>query len=223
VYARTVRDRELNFAVSGKLWQRSLVMIDEETESLWSHIMGEAMKGPLVGEKLAVVPSLMADWKSWKQTYPDTTVMILPRTTETYRNDLHRDPHGLLIGLVDGTSAKGWDLEGVQHHRFINDVFGTTLVLLLHDPDSGTPIIYERTVDEQPLEFHLDDGHLVDRETKTKWELLSGLAISGPLKGHRLRRLPGIVSDHNPWFAFHPESELVLLEGSARSTEPRGP
>ena len=44
MYARTVQGRTLNFAVSGLLWENSLVMVDDATESLWSHLLGEAMQ-----------------------------------------------------------------------------------------------------------------------------------------------------------------------------------
>ena len=52
MYARTVDDQTLTFAVSGLLWNRSLVMIDKETRSLWSHLLGESMQGPLQGKPL---------------------------------------------------------------------------------------------------------------------------------------------------------------------------
>ena len=38
---------ELTLVVSGMLWNRNLVMLDLETESLWSHILGEAKAGVL--------------------------------------------------------------------------------------------------------------------------------------------------------------------------------
>ena len=56
------------------LWNRSLVMIDEETGSLWSHLLGEAMQGPLQGTQLEAVPSEMVTWESWRREHPQTTV-----------------------------------------------------------------------------------------------------------------------------------------------------
>ena len=52
MYATKVEDKRLTFFVSGMLWQRSLVMQDKETGSLWSHILGEAMRGSLKGTSL---------------------------------------------------------------------------------------------------------------------------------------------------------------------------
>ena len=56
VYARRVGDRTLTFIVSGKLWRDSLIMIDRETETLWSHVTGEAIHGELKGKRLESMP-----------------------------------------------------------------------------------------------------------------------------------------------------------------------
>ena len=61
MYASQVESRKLTFSVSGMLWNRSLVMLDQETKSLWSHILGQAMRGPLKGTRLEVIPSTMTD------------------------------------------------------------------------------------------------------------------------------------------------------------------
>jgi len=45
IYARRVGDRTLTFIVSGKLWRDSLIMMDRETRTLWSHVAGEAIHG----------------------------------------------------------------------------------------------------------------------------------------------------------------------------------
>ena len=45
MYAAEVGKQKLTFGVSGMLWNRSLVMYDKETGTLWSHILGEAMQG----------------------------------------------------------------------------------------------------------------------------------------------------------------------------------
>ena len=61
MYARKVKGKTLTLSVSGMLWNRSLVILDAETKSLWSHILGRAMQGPLEGETLEALPGLMTD------------------------------------------------------------------------------------------------------------------------------------------------------------------
>ena len=58
MYARSTPERIVTLAVSGKLWNHSLVMVDQETGSLWSHLLGRAMSGPMKGTNLKTLPGL---------------------------------------------------------------------------------------------------------------------------------------------------------------------
>lgn len=210
MYARDVAGETLNLGVSGLLWQNSLVMIDDETESLWSHLLGEAMKGPLEGKTLEVIPSVISDWRAWKQSYPKATAVMMLRTADRYRSDLHRVDPRLLFGLVQDGEAKGWDFRFLMENLVHNDRVGKQEVLLVYHEPSGTPVVYSRAVDGQILNFDFVDGKVIDRETKTEWDILTGRATSSPTEAKRLTQLPGIVSDHHAWHIFHPETGLVL-------------
>jgi hypothetical protein len=63
VYARSVADATLTFQVSGMLWRNSLIMIDRETGTLWSHVTGAALKGSLAGTSLTKLASVQTAWK----------------------------------------------------------------------------------------------------------------------------------------------------------------
>lgn len=75
VYARSIGDTTLTLLVSGKLWRNSLIMQDEETGTLWSHVSGRAMDGPLAGRQLPSVPSVQTTWSAWKAAHPETRVL----------------------------------------------------------------------------------------------------------------------------------------------------
>ena len=57
VYSREAGGKTLIFAVSGKLYQSNLVLYDEGTQSLWSQLEGQALAGPMAGQKLTAIPS----------------------------------------------------------------------------------------------------------------------------------------------------------------------
>ena len=72
MYSRKVSGKTLSFGVSGKLWKNALIMYDRETSTLWSHLTGEAVHGPLEGEKLTMLTSVpKVRWKDWKSQHPD--------------------------------------------------------------------------------------------------------------------------------------------------------
>ena len=62
------------------LWKRSLIMYDLETKTLWSHILGEAMHGPLKGAKLEILDSSLVAWSSWSKSHPNTKVTSLSKS-----------------------------------------------------------------------------------------------------------------------------------------------
>lgn len=211
MYARTVGDRDLTFGVSGMLWEGSLVMIDQETESLWSHLLGEAMQGPLQGTKLEIIPALMTDWATWSASNPDTTVAIMPRSANRYRRGGVAASQSLAICYDDGENAKSWplpfphlqsDSPGVIHDRL-----GEAELLIYWDPSSETAAIYDRRVDERVLTMRMIDGQFRDDETQSRWDPLNGRAVSGELKGKKLKSLAGIISFVSAWHRYHPNSE----------------
>ncbi|MDZ7725962.1 MAG: DUF3179 domain-containing protein [Candidatus Campbellbacteria bacterium] len=95
VFERRVGGEIQEFGVSGRLWQSNLLMYNrasnEDEESLWSQVLGEAVLGPNTGEKLAIIRSNVVRWESWQEEYPDT--LVLSRETGSDR-DYARDPYG---------------------------------------------------------------------------------------------------------------------------------
>jgi hypothetical protein len=207
VYARDVGGRTLTFGVSGLLWNRSLVMYDEETGSLWSHILGEAKQGPLRGKRLEQVPSVMTDWKTWGREHADGTVVLLSRTSEEYRTAFYRQPKQFVLGIAEGGKAKAWGFDRLAKAPALNDTFDGRPVAVLFDRDSMTARLYGRNVKGRELTFEGRAGRIKDRETGSTWEPATGRAVDGPLQGSYLQALPAVVSYRKTWQTFHPKSQ----------------
>ncbi|MDP9347896.1 MAG: DUF3179 domain-containing protein [Gemmatimonadota bacterium] len=73
--------------------------------------------------------------------------------------------------------------------------------------DVGQTAVYDRRVAGRTLTFARAGGGFRDRETGSGWTL-AGRAVSGPLRGQRLRAIPH--GDHFwfAWVAFRPETEV---------------
>jgi uncharacterized protein DUF3179 len=74
-YNRELGPKELTLGVSGKLYESNLLFYDKSTESLWSQIKGEAIAGPLTGQRLSALPSIVTTWAAWRESHPDTLVL----------------------------------------------------------------------------------------------------------------------------------------------------
>jgi Protein of unknown function (DUF3179) len=90
VFDANAAGRQLNFGVSGLLYQSDVLLYDRQTESLWSQIKQEAVTGMLTGTRLQLLPSTQTTWGAWKKKHPDTFVLS---THTGYSRDYEEDPY----------------------------------------------------------------------------------------------------------------------------------
>ena len=217
MYDRIVDGKELSFRVSGKLWNRSLVMQDQETGSLWSHILGKCMQGELEGAQLDALPSVMTTWQAWRKRHPDTDVMIWPQDGYQFEKDYYRK-FGLehfVAGLVIGGRSRAYRFDDLTENPLVNDVHESTPLAVLFDISSGAVYAWKRSIGDQVLEFTKpapegarasEVATVVDTVTNSRWDLARGVAISGSMKGRQLDPIVVIPSFKAAWDEFHPNS-----------------
>jgi hypothetical protein len=212
VYARTIKTAEneettLTLQVGGKLWNRSLVMRDLETESEWSHILGEAMAGKLKGTLLDTIPSDMVTWESWKKEHPDTTVINLSRTNRSFLKEFYADPTRFVLGFRGSLHTHHCSYQTMADKPLQNVKAGDLPLVITFNKKTTSALIFSRKVGEQTLIFEIaNDETLRDVQTKSIWNRSSGQAIEGPLKGKTLEHHIGIPSFLRAWNTFHPKS-----------------
>jgi hypothetical protein len=204
VYERVVEGRTLTLAASGQLWMDSMVLYDRETRTFWSQLGGEAKDGPLKGTQLHKVPSIVTDWESWRRLYPKSTVLLLPFAHREFRRDFYRHPENYVLGIADGGHAKAWGLDVLRQSAVLNEEWNGRPVLVVFDPASATAALYERLLAEEVLTFRLAGDKVVDEQSGSSWNCVTGEAESGPLRSRCLRRLPAVLATRTAWNAFHP-------------------
>lgn len=208
MYARTVKKRELTFGVSGMLWDRSLVMYDPQTNSLWSHLLGEAMAGPLKGASLEQTPSVMTDWGAWSKQHPDGTVVIMRRTANGFTRQMYRRLDGFVLGVVVEGKPYAWKLSTLAKSPVLPVRVGDKKAVLVFEGSSVTARLFERRVNGRLLTLRYFKNKLVDDETVTTWDPVTGKAVAGKLSGEYLKPLPAILSFQAAWKQFHPDGEI---------------
>lgn len=67
------------FGVSGLLYNSNVIPYDRSTESFWSQMREDCVRGDLIGEKLEIFPVVETTWRTWKTIFEQPTLM----TTET--------------------------------------------------------------------------------------------------------------------------------------------
>jgi hypothetical protein len=81
--------------------------------------------------------------------------------------------------------------------------------------DGVTGVVYDRRLDDRELLFdaHSTDSlAMVDRETGSVWNRFSGEAVSGPLRGSTLRRMPATNSFWFGWHDFYPQTTVYGID-----------
>lgn len=205
MYARKVGDREITLTVSGMLWNRSLVMMDAETESLWSHLLGRAMEGQLLGTELEIVPGEMMTWQGWIESHPDTTVLNMSRTAGNYGLAFYREPERFVYAWMLGGRAYSTNVGSLLGSPTLNLDLSGTQVVVTFNPETSAAAIFSRVVDGASYVFvPTAPDRMRDLTTESAWNSVTGVAVAGPLAGKALTHLPGLMSYRASWQAFHP-------------------
>ena len=226
VFERVIDGQEVEFGTSGKLYNSNLVMYDRLTDSYWSQALGKAITGELAGLDLKIIPFDVITWEDWKLVHPDTLVL----TTDTghirsYGNDPYGDyytnssiyfpvenddsrmhPKEIILGFNEGDSYKAYKQQDVESFTVINDQIDNKPIMLVSlYPENARA--FDRTLDDKILDFDFQVDKIIDIQTKSEWNY-EGIAISGPMKGAELTRIPFNPGFWFEWVAFHPDTEV---------------
>ncbi len=230
-----VLDRELTFGASGYLFHNNLVMYDHQSNTLWSQVLGEGIKGAYRADRLEIIPSILTTWADWKLAYPDTKVlsalqmgMLAEDVIDPYAGyytsgaaglggqeelDERLPSKSLVVGLRAAKIARAYALADIISEGVINDQIDLLPVVLVYNVDFQTVFTYDRRVGVRTLAFSLDEetGNLIDLETNTIWDAKSGLAIAGELEGESLVRLSAPLIFWFAWSDIHKGTELYAF------------
>ncbi len=224
VFERIIDGQEVEFGTSGKLYNSNLLMYDRLTESYWSQALGMAVKGELSGYQLNIIPFDVITWGDWKTLHSDTLVM----TTDTgHIRSYATDPYGsyyteprimfpvdysddrmfpkeIILGFNQDDIYKAYKQNDIESNIILNDSIGEIPVMLV-SLFSQNSRAFERTIDDQILDFVYVDNKITDTLTNSEWNY-DGLSISGKYEGKQLERIPIEPGFWFAWVAFHPET-----------------
>jgi hypothetical protein len=178
VYDGTVRGRTIHFDPEG-VWRRNMIVRDRETGTLWQHATGEALVGPLEGDRLEVLGGQLMTWRAWRTEHPETTVTrdttaeewsgLLPKDLTVRAltdwgvptaipppgltaDDDRLDPLTEVVGVeLDGTgTTRAYPVETLERQGRIEDTVDGRRVVVSYEADGRRA---EVTVDGRPVTF----------------------------------------------------------------------
>ena len=222
--------RVLTFRLVG-INNQNFVMQDVETGTWWQQVSGEAILGPLTGRRLTLVAFDQLTFGVWKAESPRGRVLA-PNpavAAREYDADWEADiaplpvplaaaadsrlaARALVIGIDVAGAARAYPVEDVTAARVVLDELGGTPIAIVRAPDGRSTRVFDRRVGGRVLEWIVDTGspefRLLDTATGSAWNF-AGVAVSGPLAGTRLSRLPFLEEYWFDWKAYHPGTDVA--------------
>lgn len=129
---------------------------------------------------------------------------------------------------VDGISV-AYPVRILGHHELANDVIGQIPVSVVYCTLCRTALLFDRRIDGGDSVGAADGGDelvlgfetsgllwssnkiMVDQETDTLWQHLSGTAIGGALVDTQLVQLPIVTTTWADWVASNPDTETLAI------------
>ncbi len=234
-YQTTIDKNPFYFDVEGRLFEGNSVLIDRNTGSLWIQALGMAFEGPMLGRGLAKLPVFWTTWGAAKRAYSEAPVLSRPsgnrkaygrdpygsylKPDTYYTNDIlaypvqyidYRLPHkNPVIGLEIDTARIAIDISYIKQHGAVNFFVGQLPLLAVHDTNLDVVRIFNRQVWDKPSLFVLNNGQLIDIESKTTWDSATGRALMGNMQGASMVQYYGIYSMWFSWYSLNPETFLI--------------
>jgi hypothetical protein len=234
VWETTVNGRPLHFHLAG-INNQNFIMRDEETGSWWQQVTGEAIFGPLKGQKLVPVFHDELTFALWRREKPDGRVlrpdeaatrnasyapanweerMTRVRVATSQPPDNSLEPRALVVGIALNGESKAYPFEALLKQSPIIDDLGGVPIFIVVGEDKKSVRAYERLVDGRKLEFFVKPASspllLVDAETGSEWDF-TGKATSGAMMGHQLKKVPLLDDYWFDWKAYHPATLVYQL------------
>ncbi len=245
MWSSVVRGVTLHFRLTA-INNQNFVMEDVETGTWWQQVTGEALQGPLTGERLRGIRFQEIAFGIWGTEYPDTIVM-LPEDERTDRYlgaDWEQEVQGLplpaalrplgdlqgrdiVVGLVVQGRAIAYPLDTIAAQTPIADQVGTTALLVACAADGRSVRVFDRRVNGRVLDLYArpesEPPVFIDVQTGSEWNF-AGLATSGPMIGSELEPLAATKDFWFDWHNHHPDTRVYTAGGlPAGRGGPTGP
>lgn len=227
MWKSTPNSADQTFGTSGTLYNSNLVLYDRETQTVWSQMLEQAIRGERVAEipeKLQVVET---SWATWYAMYPGTRLLSrntgYSRDYDEYPYGTFREDHSVLfpadnqedtrlhrktrvLGLNVGDVSRVWPIRnftgGVE---ILNESVGGMHVVVAGSSELNIGVVYNRQLEDcTVLEFEAvqDSLPLVMRDTEGNgWDVF-GQALEGPRAGQRLQKTNSYIAYWYAWTAF---------------------
>lgn len=222
MYGREYGDKTLNFEPSGGLLHWALVMQDQETDTYWSIMTGDALAGEMQGMPLEELPlGEKVQFGEWVAAHPDTLVLSVDGkehdesnpyenyfTSEEAPRGSEATDHRLPPKAPVYAFQRGGDAMAVPFDAFVGGgVFplGEDRWIFLYRP-KGAEIFHSTSAFVSAAGFEITEAGIVEKATGARFDPDAEGFVGGE---GAVERLDGFDTFWFHWSMTHPESRLL--------------
>lgn len=131
-------------------------------------------------------------------------------------------PDDRVIGIEINGEHRAYPIRILNYHEIVNDRIGDTAFAVTYCPLCGTGVAFDAEVAGKARQFGVSgliynsDVLLYDRQSESLWSQIMSKAVSGPLKGTRLKKIPIQHTSWEAWLEFGDTLVLSLDTGYRR-------
>ena len=204
-------------------------MADRQTSSVWSHLDGEAIEGPLTGTEMSFLPLVHTTWEEWLDLNPETSVLSYDTDFQAQYRDVSLGmPNGrfaqqlltiddrlqseaLVLGVMIEDTFVAYPVSVLeQTSGVINDNVAGTSIVVFYDAPANAAIAFSRQVDGQEAQFEIVTGDSFlarDSVSGALWDF-SGRGVAAE---DSLDFVTSYLSEWYGWSAYHPATTIYAL------------
>ena len=134
-----------------------------------------------------------------------------------------------ILGLSVNGISRAYPISILNYHEVVNDRLGETPVVITFCPLCGSGMAFHARVDGQRLLFGVSgllynsDVLLYDLQTESLWSQIRSEAVTGPMRGQRLKMLPLAHTTWRAWQAEHPDTLVMSTDTGFQRDYGRNP
>jgi len=123
--------------------------------------------------------------------------------------------HDRILGLALGNEIKAYPVNIMNWHEIVNDKTAGKNIAITFCPLCGTGMAFDTQIDGLELVLgvsgllYQSDVLLYDRQTESLWSQIMSEAISGPMKGKKLKQLNLEHTSWKDWLKRYPKTKVL--------------